>query len=352
MRIGIARLYARSGQLEYNFKKIEELYGKALESKLEMVIFPRLSTSGFPINNNFNDDGYTEKLMEYLEKIISLTDGKETRMLLGSPLKETIGGEDGKIIGTELRDAALFINDGRVDTEIFRKEIDRANATEDYRYFDRHRFLKYFSHGNKKFMVLLSDDIYSNFNLFLVKDSEPNYVICLDSNTLRSPETRQKHLIKLAKFANSPVFYLNSASYHGGMLFRGEVILINEDFRVIFEDLYEDDKILPLEIDCEDGTEIFLRTPHRNTSPLYIMEKYFNSDKITIDVNKLLDSELEHMKKTNCRMVTFDKTIKYTAEFLDIADYINPKLFDRLTNGEQQIIRDKIVDLHHDRYSG
>ncbi|MDR2777869.1 MAG: hypothetical protein LBB24_03810 [Rickettsiales bacterium] len=351
MKIGFARLYAKNARPEYNFQRIEDLYGKALENDLEIVVFPRLSLSGFSENDDFADENYLERLVEFLEKAVSITDGKKTKMLIGSPLRETSYGEDGETIRTELKDAVLFIDDGRVDTEIFRKEIDRTNVLEDYRYFDRHRFLKCFTYRNKKFLLLLSDDIYSNFNLFLVKDDRPNYVLCLDSDALRPIEVRQKHLVKLAKFANSPVFYLNSASYHQGMLFRGELVLINEDFKVLFEDIYGGDEIFSFEIDCEDGTELLIGNVDKNTNPFHIMEKYFDSARITIDVDKFSDSELQRMAENDCEMVTFRGGTRYNARFIEVTDYISAELLNRLTAREQCSIRDRIVDIYHDRGS-
>ncbi|MDR1495282.1 MAG: hypothetical protein LBI29_04610 [Rickettsiales bacterium] len=351
MRLGIARLYVKNGQLDYNFSGIEKLYKEALKKDLELVIFPRLVISGFSVDDNFADNDYLGKLTEYIQKTISLTDGKKTKILMGAPLQEIVYGEDGKVFQAELEDSALFIDDGCIDTEIFRKEIEKTNPLDDYRYFSKHRFLKCFSYGGKKFQVLLSDDIYSNFNLLLVKDNKPDYILCLDSNTLRSGETRRKRLLKLAKFANVPLFYLNSSSYSDGMLFRGEVILINEDFEVIFEDLYRDDRILSFEVDCEDGTELFITNTARNTNPFYTMEKYFGSARVTIDVDRFSNSELEEMKRNDCAMVTFSANSRYGAKYIEIADYINPKLFRGLVSREQVLIRDKIVSLYNDDFN-
>ncbi|MDR1425756.1 MAG: hypothetical protein LBI70_02040 [Rickettsiales bacterium] len=348
MKLGMARFYARNARPDYNFHRIEELYREALANNLEIIIFPRLALSGFSVDDDFLDNGYREELMKYLEKIIALTEAGGTKILMGSPLEEIIREND-ESSGMVLRDAALFIDSGSIDTEIFRKEIDRTNIFGDYRYFEKNRFLKYFTHRGKKFLVLLSDDIYTNFNLFLVREIKPNYVLCLDSNGPRSKEIRQRQLIKLAKFANSPVFYLNSASYSRGLLFRGEVTLINEDFQIVFEDLYGGDRILPFHVDCEDGTELFLEKPDRNMNPFFIMEKYFNSTRVTLDVGRFSDAELEQMGKNDCEMVTFERGREQNTRFLKIADYISPELFARMLPGEQRAIRDTIVDLYHDR---
>ncbi|MDR3079283.1 MAG: hypothetical protein LBU15_04600 [Rickettsiales bacterium] len=346
MRIGIAKMYVKNAQLDYNFAVLERLYGEALEKKLEIVIFPRLATSGFFDGTSPVDESYLEKIEEYTEKVISLTEGRGTKILLGTPLQQLTRGEEGEISRTELKDSALFIDGGHLDTEIFRKEIDRDNPLDDYRYFDRHRFLKHFSYRNKKFLVLLADDIYSNFNLLLAKDSEPDYVLCLDSSATRSREAREKHLLKLAKFANSPLFYLNSASYSGGLLFRGEVVLIDEDFRVVFEDFYRGDELVPFEIDCEDGTELFIReTGGGRGNPFHVLEKYFGPGRVVLDVDLFSDLELEEMGKNGCELVTFSGESGHRARFIEMTNYINGRLFERLTAKEQNMIKGKIVDL-------
>ncbi|GHU26932.1 hypothetical protein FACS1894152_2610 [Bacilli bacterium] len=78
MKIGIARLYVKNANPEYNFSNVDRLYRQAIEENLEIIIFPRLCIGGFSVDDNFSDDNYLQKLFEYLEKIVSLTAGEKT----------------------------------------------------------------------------------------------------------------------------------------------------------------------------------------------------------------------------------------------------------------------------------
>ncbi|MDR2077724.1 MAG: hypothetical protein LBP39_02020 [Rickettsiales bacterium] len=349
MKIGIARLYTKNADLEYNFCNIERLYLEAVDKNLEFIIFPRLSLSGFSVDGNFSDNDYIKKVIHYFEKIVKLTENKKLKILIGSISYEESCDENGNIFSVTRRDSAFFIDCGYIDTEISRKEIDKNNATEDYRYFDREKFLEYFSYGKKKFSVLLSDDIYSNFNIFLLKDSRPNYIICLDSS-LKPTEFIKKHIIKLAKLVNCPVFYTNSASYIDGLLFRGNIILVDEDFEVKKDDVYGKDEIIIFEIDCEDGTELLLAEEGNRGeyNKFCIMEKYFGCKNVVIDLGKFPDFSPNEIKNFNYDFITFDKTNVPGVRYIDLKEYINPKLFSKLSADGQNFIKSKIVDLCHD----
>jgi predicted amidohydrolase len=349
VKIGIARLYTKNADPAYNFCSIEKMYTEAVDRNLEFIIFPRLSLSGFSVDGNFLDESYTRDLLLYFEKIIKLTDGKKVKMLVGNIFYEEGGEKDSDISKLTRRDSAFFIGDGYVNVEISRKEIDRNNVMDDYRYFDGQKFLEYFSCENKKFSVLLSDDIYSNFNIFLLKDNRPDYIVCLDSS-LKSLEFIEKRLIKLAKLVDCPVFYLNSASYLDGLLFKGEIILINEDFVIKFNDTYSRDEIISFEVDCEDGTELLLENSESNGekySEFSIMEKYFGYEKIVIDIDKVLNFSPDKVRDFNYEFVTFRRPDLAGIKFIDLEKYIDPKLFKKLPAKWRSVIKSRIIDLYH-----
>jgi predicted amidohydrolase len=345
MKIGIARLYTKSGNIKYNFKQVELLYQKAVESELEILIFPRLAISGFSVRDSFLNDEFLEKILKYFEKVLDLTIYQKTKILIGNIYYEKNYQENNNIYKSILRDSSFFIDNGYIDTYISRKMIDKSNILGDYRYFDRNNVLEYFNYNKKKFAVLLSDDIFSNFNVFLTTDNKPNYIICLDSST-RDINFREKHLLKLAKFSNSPVFYINSSTSHNGNLFRGEMILINEDFKIIHSDIYGGDEIFEFEIDCEDGSEVFIKNKKEENKKLYfLLKKKFGDGNIILDYDEYKKDEIKDIKKysKDCVIVSFLEKKIDGVKNINIADYININIYNELDEYEKIKVRDIIL---------
>lgn len=348
MKIGFARLFTNNCDIKHNFKKIEKLYKEALESKLDIIIFPRLSVSGFSVNDKFLNDKFLEEVLLYFEKIIDLTIENQTKILIGSIYYEKNYIENNNIFDKILKDSAFFLDNGYIDSVIFRKEIDKLNILYDYKYFDKNNFLKYFNFNKKKFAVLLSDDIFSNFNIFLTSDNKPDYVICLDSS-IKDINYKKKHLIKLAKFVNAPVFYINNATKFNNHLFKGELILINEDFDVLYADYYKDDELFDFEVDCEDGTELFIKNKKVENKSIYpLLKKCFNKNNIILDHEKFSKTEINDIKKNTdkYKIITFENKKINNVDFVDVKKFINIEIYNSLDDIIKEVIKSKITDLY------
>lgn len=342
MKIAFARFYVKNGDFAYNFGKIKELYVKAVEKNLDIVIFPRLALTGFCINDSFLDEKFLEKFMEYFEKILDLSLNNDTKMIIGSLFYEKSYQENNIIHKSMLKDSVFFIDKGYIDTISCRKLINKDNVFNDYRYFDTENILTQIIYNKKKFSVLISDDIFSNFNVFLTSDNKPDYILCFDSSLMQL-EQKKKHLLKLAKFANSPVFYLNSTNNSEYGLFMGEIILINEDFELVYEDSYIQDNLLEFEIDCEDGSELYIKKNNNLKYDISYVLEHING---YINIDNFSETEIQNIlnnKKLKC--LTFDNNNKYNVKYLDIYKYVDKNLYDVLEIETQNKIKNKLINL-------
>lgn len=323
MKIGIARLYTKNCSLNFNYKNVIKLYKEATKNDIDIIVFPRLSFTGLNINNNFNNKKFINSYIEYMKKLINLTIGEKTKILIGNPCIEDT-----------FLDSVFFIDDGYIDSISSRKEINKNNIFNDYKYFDKNLTLNQFIYQKKKFTILISDDIYSNFNVFLVNDNKPDYVFCFDTS-IKNIEERKKQLIKISKFANCPVFYINNATIYNCNYFKGELILINEDFDIKHYDIYKKNEIFYFDIDCEDGTELFINK---------------NNSKSNFDISYLLKKErcLIDIKNINKEDLKYIKNFKVLDENI-ISKYINIDLFNSLSEESKNELKD-IISKNIDYY--
>lgn len=342
MKLGICRLYTQNNNIRYNYNKIEKFYKEATEKNLDIIIFPHLSLSGLCIEDNFLNKKFIDKNIEYYEKILDLTMGEKTKILMGGLYYEEEYQENNNFYKNLLRDSVFFIDNGYIDTISSRKTIDKSNILDDYKYFDKDNILKQVIYNKKKFSILIADDIFSNFNIFLTSDNKPDYIICFDTSN-RNIEFKEKHLLKLAKFANSPVFYINTANLYEDICFKGEMILINEDFEIIYSDIYKKDEIFEFEIDCEDGTELFIKNKDK-IKKNYNISHLLKQSKSVINIDHFNNNDIQDiLKNKTLKCITFDKKNKYNVEYIDIESYININLYNKCNNKIQKYIQNQIV---------
>lgn len=307
LKIAIARLYTKNCCLEYNYENILKLYKEAIYAKVDIVVFPRLAITGLSINNKFFDKNFIDEYIKLLENLANETVGETTKILIGGICKEE-----------ETHDSVFFLDDGFVDNILSRKEISKDNIFADYKFFDKSLVLGQINYNKKKISTLISDDIYYNFNVLLVSDNKPDYIFCFDTS-FEELEKRKKHLIKLAKFANAPVFYINNATMYQNKCFRGEMILINEDFEVKYEDIYKKDELFIFDIDCDDGTELFIEK--NNSEANFDISYLLNKEMSRIDVDILTKEEIKQFDKS--KIVEFNDTL--------LKKYINLEIYNNLS---------------------
>jgi predicted amidohydrolase len=311
MKIALANIYTRNFDPYYNYERIKNFYKTALEHSVELLIFPHLAINGLEISlDDVENDDYLEKYCEILDKIIDLTSEGKCAVLAGGIF---VKGDDDNCV-KEYYDSAFFIKNSVLERVISRKTIDKRNPLNDNRVFNKSIFLDAFEYGNKRFNLLISDDLYSNFNILLSGEQKPNYIICLDSSIFDG-DFKKKRLIKLSKFANCPVFYLNSANrFNSDIVFNGDVILINEDFRITLDIFYTEDRLIIFDIDNEDGTEILLKKDFNSKEAVWAGKQNLNviresskGARPIFNCNNYSITELKKIQKTikNCKLVRF-----------------------------------------------
>ncbi len=240
MKIGLASVFTKNCDLNYNFNVIKEFYEKAVNEKLDLVIFPRLAICGFCLEDKFLSEDFLEENIDTLQKVISLTTDHTTALLIGGLYYLNAYTKDGITYDKSLNDAAFLIKDGYLDTLLLRKEICKENILRDLLYFDKAPYINYFVLNKKRFGVLISDDIYYDDNIFILKEQKLDYIICLDSVT----DVKADRLITLSKFIKTPVYYINQTNFINNEIFMGNIITVDSNYCFKYIDKYDKDRLI------------------------------------------------------------------------------------------------------------
>ena len=256
MKVSIANVFVKNGDMEYNYNLFKKFYDKSLEQKDDLIIFPRMFLCG--PKNDFSDKDFIYKNIDFLKDIVDLTQGKNTAILIGGIYYLDPYVKDGINYDGVTNDSTFFIKDGYLENTISRKEYSKVNHFNDYRHFDKELYLKNFQLEKNKFSVFISDDIYHDENIFLIKSQNTDFLICLDS-TLNENSTIENRLIKISKFYRKPIIYLNNATFVDDGFLNGDIFVIDENQNVLISDNYKIDCLYTVHLDYEDGSEVYIK---------------------------------------------------------------------------------------------
>ena len=351
MKLAFGRLYTKNQDFEYNFNNLKLLYNQACNNNVDLIIFPHLAISGVAINDDYLSNTFLKQYENVVEKVAILTENKNCKILLGSIYFEEEYEEQGIKHEQKIFDSTLLIEDGKITSIISRKYFDKKNILHEYKYFDKANFLSAFEFNNKQFNVLLGDDIFYNFNLILAREQKPNYVICLDTSN-RDFEFKQKYMVKLSKFTDCPVFYLNTANYINSSLhFDGEMILVNEDNELKYSDLYKDNCLFEFEIDNEDGSELLIKNNYApNTNNIFTLKTEYKDKVLNVNCEDFSDEYLNNIQQNinNVNFIKFnDNNMQYTINNIiniNLYDIYNKAFYDGLTLQQQKQLKNIFVE--------
>jgi NAD+ synthase (glutamine-hydrolysing) len=328
MKIFLARTFLKAGDLKFNFKKITDVYNKALKEECDLVVFSEMSLTGFPIYELAKNEKFIEENNYFLEKIVKKTKNEKTKIMLGCLyfVKE-FAEEDEKINRSKLYNSVVFINDGYIDEIVSKTSISKSNLFEEYKYFDREVGLKDIQYETDSYSVLIGDDIDEIKNVFYIKDKDSEIVFCLDTLINKNIENRKKQLEKIAKFSRKGIIYLNNFGYdeRNNYQFDGECFVLNGNGETIYSNTEINETFIKFNLKFINGKSDILILNKKEESEEFINITAKNNK------NKLILDEIKNkikIKKNekNIELITFNKEFSNkNIKFIDYTKYIRLK---------------------------
>ena len=327
MKIFLSRTFLKSGDIKFNYEKIKEIYDRSLKDDCDLLIFPEMTITGFPCYDKLLDKEFIKTSNDFLEKLIDYTKDKKTRILLGCPYYIDEINNEKQIKKSELYNSVILINDGYIDAVSSKNNIAKDNLFDEYRYFDKEKILKSITYENDNFDVLIGDDIMESKNIFYIKERDTDFVVCLDAEIEKNIEKKKKQLIKIAKWTNKNIIYLNTLGYdvEKSYKFFGEVFIVDSLGNIEYENKNINNDIIKLNSSVIDGVIKIL--PSKNNEKfvesnlLDLLSDLYKNKKIVYEIK---DKNDKKSNAKNVKMITFEKNLSDTnIEFIDLNKYIS-----------------------------
>ncbi|MSR76652.1 MAG: NAD+ synthase [Candidatus Omnitrophica bacterium] len=231
-KISIAQMNPTVGDLASNTKKIIDWIGRAEKQASDLIVFPELSLTGYPVWDLANNGRFVQMNGKYLQKIIAATRGKKISLVLGFIDRGT-----GKTHRSQ--NALAFIANGSLLTTVSKQLLPTYDVFLEDVFFEPGRQSQIISWKGLKLGFTICEDIWDE-----AYDLKPVDVLCrqgadLIINISASPfyggvlKDRELTLQRQASGHRVPILYVNQVGGQDDLIFDGRSLFVDRLGRVI-----------------------------------------------------------------------------------------------------------------------
>ncbi len=238
MKVGIAQINATVGDFPGNVKRIISAYRECIEAGAEIVITPELSLVGYPPRDLVYKSQFVPKCLQALDYLADET--KDVPLLVGY-----IDHNTSDIPGKPFRNAAAFLQNGKVVRSIHKTLLPTYDVFDEWRYFEPAEQCEVFEFDGRRLAVTICEDIWTEdylrrplyqrdpieemskqgFDLILNLSASPYHI--------GKERWRREMLCGIAKEANAPLVYCNSVGANDQLIFDGHSVVIGKNGHVL-----------------------------------------------------------------------------------------------------------------------
>lgn len=212
MKISLAQINPTVGDLNYNYKLIIKHAQIAKKSGAEILITPELSICGYPPEDLLLNNEFISKCKYYVEEIAKNCIG--LKLIVGYPRK----------FKGKLFNSASILYGGRIQKTYNKQILPNHGVFDEKRYFDAGNTSLAFSHKNKKFGILICEDIWEKGPIEKLFKKKIDFVICINASPydVNKNKLRLKELEKRVSLLNNIIIiYVNLIGGQDDLLFDG-----------------------------------------------------------------------------------------------------------------------------------
>lgn len=224
-KIAIAQFSPHVGNLDANTQKMIDLANQAKKDKADLIIFPELSTLGYPAEDLLIRPSLVKRTKAAFEK---LTEVKDIVMVFGF-VNQT---EDG-----QRYNSAAVMKDGEVLGVYNKQVLPNYGVFDEKRYFGeghQHLIFEYLGH---KFGVLICEDVWSLATVQQLAKLNIDTTLVLNASPYEvgKPQHRIETMAALVKQLNINLVYCNQVGGQDDLIFDGTSFVLNKSGEVALQ---------------------------------------------------------------------------------------------------------------------
>lgn len=224
-KIALAQFSPHIGNLEANAQKMLEQANEARKQNADLIIFPELSSIGYPAEDLLLRPSLTKRTQQVFEQLKTV---KDIVMVFGF-VNQT---EDG-----QRYNAAAVMKDGQVLGVYNKQNLPNYSVFDEKRYFTeghQHLVFEYLGH---KFGVLICEDVWSLSTVQQLAQLNVETALVLNASPYEvgKPQHRVETMSALAKQMNLNLVYANQVGGQDDLIFDGTSFVIAKNGSVVLQ---------------------------------------------------------------------------------------------------------------------
>jgi NAD+ synthase (glutamine-hydrolysing) len=238
MKIALAQLDLHIGNFEGNLEKMKGMITKAKALKADMILFPELTTCGYPPRDFLEFDDFIRKSYASVEELTALAKG--IAIVVGSPSRNP------KPEGKDLFNSAFVLYDGKIQHVQHKTLLPTYDIFDEYRYFEPADEWNIFTFKGKKIALTVCEDIWNVGNenpLYKISPMDemmsqnPDFMLNISASPFAydHAEERIQQIRANVERYKMPIFYVNMTGGQTDVVFDGGSIVMSADGKVFDE---------------------------------------------------------------------------------------------------------------------
>lgn len=224
-KIALAQFSPHIGNLEANAQKMLEQANEAKKQNADLIIFPELSSIGYPAEDLLLRPSLTKRTQQVFEQLKTV---KDIVMVFGF-VNQT---EDG-----QRYNAAAVMKDGQVLGVYNKQNLPNYSVFDEKRYFTeghQHLVFEYLGH---KFGVLICEDVWSLSTVQQLAQLNVETALVLNASPYEvgKPQHRVETMSALAKKMNLNLVYANQVGGQDDLIFDGTSFVIAKNGSIVLQ---------------------------------------------------------------------------------------------------------------------
>lgn len=224
-KIALAQFSPHIGNLEANAQKMLEQANEAKKQNADLIIFPELSSIGYPAEDLLLRPSLTKRTQQVFEQLKTVKD----IVLVFGFVNQT---EDG-----QRYNAAAVMKDGQVLGVYNKQNLPNYSVFDEKRYFTeghQHLVFEYLGH---KFGVLICEDVWSLSTVQQLAQLNVETALVLNASPYEvgKPQHRIETMSALAKQMNLNLVYANQVGGQDDLIFDGTSFVIAKNGSVVLQ---------------------------------------------------------------------------------------------------------------------
>lgn len=323
MRVGLAQINMKVGDLEGNSDKIIAYIAQAREQDADVVVFPELSITGYPPEDLLLKRSFIEDNTAALKRIAAETKG----------ITAIVGFVDSN---SDIFNAAAVLHDGEIAGIQHKFFLPNYGVFDEDRYFQSGTKTQVYKHGHIIFGVEVCEDVWYADGPHSFQSLLGGAHIVFDINS--SPfhagkwKFREKMISTRAVDNSCAIVYLNAVGGQDDLVFDGHSLVVGPMGDVLFRCKAFEEQLAVVDIDLAPVEHVRLVDPRRRKVKLVTSGK---ADVPIVELSRHVNER--NPKSAICNPQPAEPMSKveevYAALVLGTLDYVNKNGFKEVILG-------------------